>query len=509
MNILTKLCFGRAIGVYFCGERVCITDTGITIKGLTILNQQSFETAGSSLTNILQEYIKNHGGKNASICLGLKPEQMFFITSRAENEQEEQIRDKLLDHAGFHSAEERNTVVADYLRINKTKSSSGPLCSIGVCKKQLASELHTAINEAGFTDFLLKPTPWSMAVYSSSKLPKKCKSWKVFVQVFLNETGGLAVLMLEKHPVCWKRFTSTPESVDKIISAIRSIFLQSTVTLSHPMVDGIILWGANAEQLSEKLYNSLGIEIVIADGPGFTDSFCSHSLAMSAKAKDVAQFDMFHELRAKPSIMQIFPWKNAAAVAVMALVMGFIMWQKASELTKAYETIKKQNSAYVWAQKKNTQEIVKARKALMDETEAIGKFITTRIIWSDYLRDLPTRLPSNVGLSNLWALCEYHEAGAKETGKTKESKSLAMRGITLFEKGKAAPQQIETFMESLRKVDLLQRDFPKVQLAEVRWRREGISEIAMFTVQALPKKADKGSGGEKGAKGEAAKGSAG
>lgn len=495
-NVLTKLCFGRAIGIYYSGEHLNITDMGITLKGLTILNQQSFETAGSSLANILKEYVKNHGGTNASVCLGLKPEQTFFMTIVGENEPEGHIRDKLLDHTGFHSAEERNTVVADFIRINKTKSSLGALCSVGVCRKQLATELHTALAEAGFTDFVLKPTPWSMAVFSASKLPKKCKGWKVFVQVFLNETGGAAVLMLEKHPICWKRFSLTSDSVDKMISTIRSIFLQSVVTLSRPMVDGIVLQGANAEQLSEKLYNNLGIETAVMEGPGFSDSYCSQSLAMSAMTKNAGRFDMLREMRAKPGIMKIFPFKIAAAIVLTAACMGFVMWQKANDLSEACRNLKKQNAAYVWAQKKDTKEIAKDRKTLLDETEAIAKFISTRIIWSDYLRNLPTRLPSNVGLSNIWATCEYKESGNKEAGRRKkEGKTLAMRGVTLFEKGKAAPQEIEAFMESLRKVDLLKRDFPKVQLSEVRWRREGNSEIAMFTVQASSKK-EKGSAAE-------------
>jgi hypothetical protein len=72
--------------------------------------------------------------------------------------------------------------------------------------------------------------------------------------------------------------------------------------------------------------------------------------------------------------------------------------------------------------------------------------------------------------------------------------SLTMRGVTKFNKGVVAPEEIEVFLESLRNVELLQRDFPKVQLAEIKWRREGDSEIAMFTVVAMPKK--KTSGGD-------------
>jgi len=500
LDILTKLCLGRAIGVYFSGEHVSITDVGITIKGLTTLNQQSFEVADGSLAGTLQEYVKNHGGRNVPVCLGLKPEQTFFITAGEEYGQQEQVRDKLLERAGFHSAEERTGVVADYFKLHKVKSHTGQLWSIGVCRKKLAGELYSAIAQAGFKDCLLKPTPWSMSLLSS-KLPEKCKGWKVLVQVFLNETGGLAVLVVEKNPVCWKRFGSQPESVEKMVSAIRGIFIQSAVTFNRPMIDGIVLYGANAEQLSQKLLDDLGIEVVVADGPGFTDSYCSYSLAMSAKAKDSDQFDMFRELRPKPGIMKTFPWKIAAAIVFAAFCMAFTMWQKTSELARNCSSLKRQNSTYKWAVSKRTKVISKERQDLLAETEAVQKFISTRVIWSDYLRDLPTRLPPNVSLSNIWAMCEYRESGKEEAGgRKKTSRSLSLRGMTLFEKGKASPKEIESFLDSLRKVELLKRDFPQVQLSEIKWRREGRSEVAAFTVLALSKKVSRG-GDEKDEKG--------
>lgn len=502
LNILRKLCWGRAIGVYFCGDHVSITDVGTTIKGLTILNQQSFEVAGRSLTSILQEYIKNHGGRNVPVCLGLKSEQMFFITSGAAYEQQDQLRDKLLERAGFHSAGERNEVVAGYLKINRVKSSAGQLWSVGVCKRPFAEELYSALSQSGFKNFMLKPTPWALSVFSS-KLPKKSKGWKVFVQIFLDEAGGLAVLMVEKNPVCWKRFSSPSESVEKMISAVRGIFIQSAVVLARPMVDGIILQGADAEQLGRKLYDSLGIEVVVADGPGFTDSYCSYSLAMSARSKDRSQFDIFCELQTKPGIMEMFPWKTAAVIVFLAGCMAFMMWQRASKLADAYNSLKKQDSTHKWAVSKDTSDIASERKALLSETEVVEGFLSTRMIWSDYLRDLPTRLPLNVSLSSVKAVCEFEESGKKEEGR-KMDRSLTLRGVTSFGKGRATTEEIEAFLDSLKKVELLRRDFPRVQLADIRRNQQGKNETAIFTVIALPGKSEKGEGGkgEKGGKGE-------
>jgi Tfp pilus assembly protein PilN len=183
-----------------------------------------------------------------------------------------------------------------------------------------------------------------------------------------------------------------------------------------------------------------------------------------------------------------------------------MMWQKASKLASTYNNLKQRDSAYKWAQGKGKREIAKELKTLLSETEAVEKFLSTRIIWSDYLRDLPTRLPANVSLSNFVASCEFQETAEKDSGiRRKINKSLSLRGMNFFNEGQASPEEIEGFLESLKKIDLLKRDFPKVQLTEIKWRKEGKGEAAIFTVLASPEKAvknkdKKDAKGEKGAK---------
>jgi len=492
-----KLCLGRTIGVYLSNDRISITEAGLTFKGPGLLGQHSFNIDQlnplGSLADTLKDYVKKVS-KNTPLCLGLRPEQTFFITAGAEYEQQEDVRDKLLEAVGFHSAEERNDIVADYFKINKSKSLSGQFWSISVCKKKLVDELYAAFAQAGFKNVQLKPTPWCISVFSA-KLPKHLKHWKVFIQVFLNDSGGLAILVIDRNPVYFKRFSFSPTtSVEEIESAVRSIMIQCIVIFRKSAVDGIIVQGPDAEKIGSRLAGETGLEVEAGNEVGFTGSLCSGSLAMSAKSKKDPQFDLFREVRPKPGILQMFPWKMAAFVVFLSGCLGLMLWQKASDLNLTLKNLKQQNSMHTWAENKQTADIAKDKKPLLAETQAIEKFLKSKIVWSDYLRDLPTRLPPNVSLSDLWAVCEFEEIGVKkmEGGTTQKKKLLSLRGITLFEKGKAAPEAIESFLESLRKVELLQRDFPQVQLAEIKWRREGNSETAMFTVLAMPKKSAEG-----------------
>ena len=122
---------------------------------------------------------------------------------------------------------------------------------------------------------------------------------------------------------------------------------------------------------------------------------------------------------------------------------------------------------------------------LSAEVGAVQKFVGSRTIWSDYLRDLPTRLPGNACLSDVWATNELKETGKKVQRKI--SKTLTLRGMARFTDRGSAPREIDTFLDSLRNVELLRRDFPLVELAEIKWRRDGTTEVALFTIIASPK----------------------
>jgi hypothetical protein len=187
--------------------------------------------------------------------------------------------------------------------------------------------------------------------------------------------------------------------------------------LKNPVVNGIILQGNKASELAEGIAGDRGIPVEIIEGDGFTDAKCSFGLALSAKGnEEQTNLDLFRVLRDEPSILDMFPWKRAASVVFMIACMGFIMWQKVAGLTGEYNNFKQQNASHEWSEGQRTGEISNERKQLLTEVQAVSKFLSSRIIWSDYLRDLPTRLPMNACLSNIWAVNELKEMNKKKKG---------------------------------------------------------------------------------------------
>jgi Tfp pilus assembly protein PilN len=178
------------------------------------------------------------------------------------------------------------------------------------------------------------------------------------------------------------------------------------------------------------------------------------------------------------------------AAAVVTLTLGYVLMALDGEC----ESLRQQNARYAWAQTLETDAIERERKSLASEVSAVQSFLGTRVIWSNYLRDLPTRLPSNACLQSLTGSYEMKVTGKNETQRV--NRSLTICGMARFTDRGSAPKEIDAFLESLRKADVLKPAFPVVRLAEIKWRKDAGADTALFTVIASP--AEKASKKEKG-----------
>jgi Tfp pilus assembly protein PilN len=176
----------------------------------------------------------------------------------------------------------------------------------------------------------------------------------------------------------------------------------------------------------------------------------------------------------------------AAGLALAVLVLAAFLWQTLSALGAETASLKRQNLSHAWAVKKKTPELEQERKHLSDEVASVQKFLATRVIWSNYLRDLPTRLPKNSCLTGFSGTFELMQASSAKISK-KNNRMLTLRGIAQFQDRNSAPREIDAFLESLREVSLLKKDFPLVNLAEVRWKKDAGGDVALFTILAMPK----------------------
>lgn len=493
-SILGRLCWGRALGVYLADGVLTYTQIGMTPEGMKVLASGTGHVAEEGLGKALAQWLGAHltprQRRESPVCIGLGPEQTFFTSRSVEEGQTEGITTEALLAAGLGDSLSTSEAAADHVR---AKLAHQEICTIAACRRPLAAEILEGLRQAGISHSRLEPAPWSVLAVAD-QTAKAPRGWKVFIRVFLDRAKGLAVLAANGRPVLWRRFAVREgQEVESIASSIRQIEIHAEQSLGFKGIAGVMVQGPNASALAEPLRAQINLEIVAVEGEGASTTAYSLAMAISARKRAPDSMDLFSSIRPPPTLREVFPRKLAVVMAVVVAMMALFLWGTLSDIDSQFQAVHRRTLAAPWATGTRTLAIEKERKTLADELGAVEKFLGTRVVWSDYLLDLPTRLPPNACLMGMLGTYEMQDLMAKSVTK-RVNRSLTLRAMARFADHGSAPREIDSFLESLRSVDLLKRDFPTVNLAEIKWRKEGLGEVAMFTIIALPK--EKAPGGE-------------
>ena len=488
-----RIRWARAVGAYLKQDRIVLTEVANTPAGMVVLGQHVQEIGEAGPGEALKQWLMSHmtprQRRHTPVCVGVAPEQAFFTTRRfgTEHRKGPPSADELLEASGAFHAWNKDDAAADYV---KAKLPGAQAYSLTAVKRGIAEQVLTAMKSAGVRTSRLEPAPWSL-LKAADRQGTPPKRWKLAVRVLLDESDGLAMLVADGQAILWRRFAiSEAAPALSITSAVRALQIYARRNFDIRSFGGIFIQGRVSDGLAKQMEDETGMTVAAAGGEGPTDGQYSLALALSAKKGKDRKLDLLRSLRPPPSIREIFPWKLAGMILLLTGCMAFLLWDESSALAGELETLQRQNASHEWARSLTTQAIENERKVLSGEVGAVRRFLSTRIMWSNYLRDLPTRLPPNSCLSRIWASCELPDMSSKKQ-KRDVKQSMTLCGMARFADRTAAPREIDAFLESLREMDVLKRDFPLVQMAEIRWRKQGSSEIALFTIVAMPKTSKK------------------
>ena len=492
-GIGTTAKWGRAVGAYLGQDRIVLTEVASTLSGTVVVGQHTQQLNGSGHGEALKQWLETHmtprQRRHTPVCLGIAAEQTFFATRclGAENDKEPPSANALLEASGAFLAWERGETAADYV---EAKVRGAHAYTVAAAKRGIAEEVLSALDAAGVRSGRLEPAPWSL-LKAADRQANPPRRWKLAVRVLLDDADGLAMLVAEGRPVLWRRFAfSESNLVFSITSAVRALQIHARRHFDIRRFAGVFVQGRTREGLARQLEDETGMTVVAASGEGPTEGQCSLALALSAKEDKGRTLDLMRSLRPPPSIREIFPWALVGLILFLTGCMAFLLWDQSTALGAERTSLKRQTASYAWAAPLGTGPIRNERKVLSAEVNAVRRFLSSRIIWSNYLRDLPTRVPENACLSKVWASCELADTSRKKQ-KRKPKKSMILCGVARFTDRRKAPKEIDAFLQSLRGMQRLKHDFPLVQLAEIKWRKQGDGETALFTILALPKNAKK------------------
>ncbi len=494
-SVVEKLAWGRVLGVYMAEGHLTLTELASTPAGRKVLSTCRLPIEeggpGKTLGAWLQAHVTPRRRRRLSVCIGLAAEQTLFTTRTFADVSHEAVTAASLLSASGSASLDPASATADFA---KAKLHRTTIYRLAACRRELADEFNQALQSAGVPNARLEPAP-GCVLEAADRTAKVPRTWKAYVRVLLSEGGGLAILVLGGKAMLWRRFAmTTGQEARSIASAARHVQIHAMTNLGTRDAANIFLQGKAEPALVEALRLESGAEVMAAPGVDLDDAAYSLAMALAARRKEPDRIDLFRSIRPPPSLARMFPRQLAVGMAVAAAAVGAILWNAVSELESECQRLRDQNASYKWAASLETEAIKAERKKLSDEVISVQNFLGTRVIWSNYLRDLPTRLPSNACFQSFLGAYEL-KTSTKATGRP-ANRSLAITGMARFADRGSAPREIDAFLDSLRSADLLRKTFPHVNLAEIKWRKDPGADIALFTILATP--AEKAGGGEEG-----------
>jgi hypothetical protein len=161
---------------------------------------------------------------------------------------------------------------------------------------------------------------------------------------------------------------------------------------------------------------------------------------------------------------------------------------RSRSVTDALAPVQAEYTKREWLSSKQQAELEKEQKELQRQVEAINKFVSSRIIWTSYTQDISARLPADATLTMFQGLCELETTGKKD-GVVKPKKAFTIRATAPIAEDRSTPKEVDLFLTALRSDPLLKRDFPIVELADIKWFQPNVTAQpnALFTVICLPK----------------------
>lgn len=486
-SLLAKYALHKAIGVCLGEHEISVSKVAFTSLGPVEVASASEPYSPDKLADVLEKLLKPLLGskRRVPVVVGLPGSRLFFGTRPIAVGSGEPTAEAMLQKSLCSPTISIDDLTADVLVGNVRKS---PVASIVACRKKYVAGVVAALGRLGVRPVRAEPSPCALVrtAVAQRKYPRRSKTT---LCVFLGATQGLAAVVAGSHPLAWKTF-ALPAGAEgaAILSAARTLQTQGKnygveSSLEHVVIHGRADLHERLQQ--ERLPSELSIRIVWQDGPALDGAAMAYGLAMGCLNQNAKAFDLSRQMKTRASIWEIFPWWDLAYASLLVAWLGTTLFAHSMKLEASYMAVRTQSSSHKHLNTGESKNLAKQTENLAKKVEAVYKYLDSRILWTEYTRDVSARLPANAVLRTFtgkWIL-ESGRAGRKS------KKSFLVHAVVPQAADGSTPREIDEYLEELRNNPLLQRDFGSVQLTDIKrsMSRDRRSTVAAFTVVCLPK----------------------
>lgn len=503
-SLLARIGLPKAVGLYLDEAAVHLSEVVATPWGPVEVARGSEDLGPdplpAAIPRLLTPFVGRRGLGRVPVAVGLPAGRVYFSTRPIQTPGSDVSPHVLLREALRSTNVSIDEMVVDVVKAQPDKR---PVASIASCNRKYLAGLLDAGRQCGLRFHRAEPAPCALLRAAATrrseiKMPRRTgwhrpgRSPKVMLRLFLSDTQALAVLVANNLPLVW-RYVRLPrgDEASALLSVSRSLGTMRRLCGVESPLEAVTLHGRpDLTRLLDVdwMQEQLGVPVKWFEGPPLDASQVAFGLALGCLREPENAFDLARSLKRPASLWELFPAREAILQAAALVCMALLLAGRSAGVHRSYTAARAQNAQHPWAASIDTAQLERERRQLRQEVASVHRFLDGRVSWTSYARDLAACLPPSAFLTSFQGVSELPSGRKRRSAKA--GKSLVLRGAASIPKDGSMPHEIDRFLETLREHPMLQRDFPLVELAELKQSR-GAGQgdpIVLFTVVCLPKK---------------------
>jgi hypothetical protein len=490
--VLSKVSRKRAVGLVVEDDRVTACRAVITPLGAVERGQYSEavvagEPPEKAVRRVLEAALDDPKWRHAPLSLGLPARGFLFTTRPSTTLNQESSGETLL----YESMQAANVLVEeleiDVLR-GKTSRGVDEALIVAARRKELAP-LTEAVAAMGANLYGVEPWAFGLLRTAAARHPAPRKDRAVY-RVFLDGSSGLVIRAAGARPEGWRLFAMAPG--EEAVGLASAVGVLRVLARRRGETDGgpsrVIVHGR--PELAEAIrslpaWEALGVETAHHAGPSLDDvGAAALGLAAGCYLDDDVAHNLARGRRPRRSLASLFPWGQAAALAlVLGGATALMMGQLLEVQTRANVTTARAQR-YPWIKGKDVISLEKERADLTTRTELIRAYLTTRYQWARYTREVAQRMPDSMGITAFEGKNTLAVPGAKGAA----VRSLELQVEAPLPPGTSIPADINVLMENMRSAPLLKESLPLITMSEMKFAtvQGKPGTVASFNLRCSP-----------------------
>ena len=483
--LLNRLALRKDIGLALGDREVAVSEVATTPLGRVEVARDREVVGDDGLATAVDRLLSRRFSRKelarARVTIGLPALRVFFSTRPIQADNREASPEVLL-----HEILQSPTLNIDDMAVDMIRLKPGQrqLASIVACRKKYLAGVLAALEPSGIEPCVVEPSPCALLRDASRRLRPPGRS-RAFIRVILGADRGLAVLTAAPAtPLMWRAFDLPGGGeATAIRAAVASLGSLGRFCGQEGEVDAVLIHGRSGlGPLGEAIDAEAmpGVKVLRHDAPELDEATVATGLA-EGPGPGVAAFNHVRSLGRGMSILDIFPWGQAVLQMVLLVAATLFARSRLGDARAEARAARAEDARYAWAAKIPTGKLKEEKLDLDEKAKAIRTFLSTRIVWTAHARDMAARLVPAISLTSFQGIAEL------EGGKGKAKRSLALKLVAPIPKAGAMPKEIDAFLRTLRDDPLLKRDFPEIEMGDLRWASAFAGQhTATFNVMCQP-----------------------